>query len=315
MHAPKITRTITLRPHAPWFNEEIHHAKREKRKWERKWRKTRLEIHHEIYLSHCEHQGQLILAAKQSYYADRIAQCGRDTKAVFRISDRLLGRSKEISLPERTSDEDLANAFSDFFSNKIENIRRGIPVPQNNNANVQPESVFSGDPLESFAPTTEDEVTALIRRAPPKSCELDPIPTWLLKQSAPQLVPAITTIINTSLSTSTVPTTFKRAILRPLLKKQGLDTSEYKNFRPVSNLPFISKIMEKVVCKRIEAHMVANGLFDDLQSAYRSHASTETALIKVNNDILATLDKGQHAALIMLDLSAAFDTLDHDVFL
>jgi hypothetical protein len=116
--------------------------------------------------------------------------------------------------------------------------------------------------MHSFAPTTEDEVTALVRRAPPKSCELDPIPTWLLKQSAPQLVPAITTIINTFLSTSTVPITFKRAILRPLLKKRGLETSEYKNFQPVSSLPFISKIMEKVVCKRI---------FDDLYDPHWWH--------------------------------------------
>ena len=103
--------------------------------------------------------------------------------------------------------------------------------------------------------------------------------------------------------------------MRPLLKKPSLDPEVLKNYRPVSNLPYISKILEKVVCKRIDGHLKKNGLLDDMQSAYRTHCSTETCLLKVNNDILETLDQGHHAALILLDLSAAFDTLDHRIFL
>ena len=88
-----------------------------------------------------------------------------------------------------------------------------------------------------------------------------------------------------------------------------------KNYRPVSNLPFLSKVLEKIVAARLDSHLALNNLQDRYQSAYRKHFSTETALLKVQSDILAALDEGSCVALIMLDLSAAFDTLDHEILL
>ena len=76
-----------------------------------------------------------------------------------------------------------------------------------------------------------------------------------------------------------------------------------KNYRPVSNLPFVSKVLEKVVCSRIEKHLISNNLDEQHQSAYRKFHSTETALLKVQNDILQSLDKNNHTVLVMLDLS------------
>ena len=110
-----------------------------------------------------------------------------------------------------------------------------------------------------------------------------------------------------------VPTSFKCANIRPLLKKPGLDSEILKNYRPVSNLPFISKVLERVVDKRLEQHLVVNNLHEELQSAYRKFHSTETALLKVQSDILQSLDKGNVTVLVMLDLSAAFDTIDHHI--
>ena len=88
-----------------------------------------------------------------------------------------------------------------------------------------------------------------------------------------------------------------------------------KNYRPVSNLTFVSKILEKVVASRLDNHLQKNNLMDDVQSAYRQHHSTETALLKVQTDIMTSLDQGSVAALLMLDLSAAFDTIDHSILL
>jgi hypothetical protein len=315
-HAPKSTRMVTLRPHAPWFTDEIRQAKQEKRKWERRWRKSKLEVDREIYRQHCQHQAALTITTKEAFYVDRINQCGRDAKAVFRITDHLLGKPNHVTLPDHTSKHDLAESFSSYFSSKVEDIRQTIDRPLDGaDPEMLNEDQFVGLSLTSFSPATEEEVAHLIQRSPSKSCELDPIPTWLLKKVAALLVPLITAIINKSLETSTVPAAFKRALVRPLLKKPGLDSNVYKNYRPVSNLSFLSKILEKVVCRRIEEHLNRNTLLDDHQSAYRSHASTETALTRVNNDILLALDKGHHAALILLDLSAAFDTIDHDIFL
>ena len=114
------------------------------------------------------------------------------------------------------------------------------------------------------------------------------------------------------METSTFPQNVKEAHIRPLLKKRYLLKNELKNYRPVSNLSFISKIFpKKIVANRLQAHMKNNHLSNPLQSAYRKHHSTESALLKVHNDILISMDKGEVAALTLLDLSAAFDTIDH----
>ena len=101
------------------------------------------------------------------------------------------------------------------------------------------------------------------------------------------------------------------ACVRPLLKKTSLPKNEMKNYRPVSKLSFISKILEKIVANRLQAHIKNNHLSNPLQSAHRKHSSTESALLKVHNDIIISRDKGEVTALTLLDLSAAFDTIDH----
>ena len=129
------------------------------------------------------------------------------------------------------------------------------------------------------------------------------------------LVELITKLINSSLESSYVPRLFKSSHVKPLLKKPGLDTNELKNYRPVSNLPFVSKVLEKVVDVQIEQHLSENKLHELHQSAYRKFHPTETALLKVQNDTLKSLDMGNITILVLLDLSAAFDTIDHGILL
>ena len=159
------------------------------------------------------------------------------------------------------------------------------------------------------------EVEKLLMRSPAKSCGLDPVPTWLLKQHAECLVPIITNIVNISLADGVFPDHFKTAHVFPLIKKATLDCNALKNYRPVSNLPYISKIVEKVVAARLQKHLQDNQLYEPMQSAYRPAYSTETALVRVTNDLLCAVDKQQAVILVLLDLSAAFDTVDHDILL
>ena len=118
-----------------------------------------------------------------------------------------------------------------------------------------------------------------------------------------------------SLKNGIFPTEFKKAILRPLIKKSTLDKNILKNYRPVSNLSFISKITEKTVASRFKKHLLENSPHEPKQSAYRSHHSTETALISVTNDIMCAVDQKKAVVLVLLDLSAAFNTIDHSILL
>ena len=143
------------------------------------------------------------------------------------------------------------------------------------------------------------------------SCSLDPLPTKLVKEFSHSLVPHVTHVVNLSLSSGVFPQILKHALVKPLLKKSNLDSEIMKNYRPVSNIAFIGKVIEKVVAERLIRHMNQNNLNEQMQSAYRAFHSTETALTRIHNDILLELDKKKSVLLCLLDLSSAFDTIDH----
>ncbi|XP_071959539.1 uncharacterized protein [Antedon mediterranea] len=147
------------------------------------------------------------------------------------------------------------------------------------------------------------------------TCLLDPIPSKLLKECLDELIPTICDIVNRSLSCGTVPDIFKAARLTPLIKKLSLDPEILKNYRPISNLSFISKILERCVAAQLTKHLVTNDLHGKRQSAYRKHHSTETSLIRVINDLLRAVDVHSEAVLVLLDLTAAFDTINHKILL
>ena len=106
---------------------------------------------------------------------------------------------------------------------------------------------------------------------------------------------------------------YRLALVRPIIKKCTLDPEIFKNYRPVSNLHYISKLIEKVVADQIELHLENNDMLDPYQSGYRKHHSTETAMLNITNDMLEMKDYNQSTALVSIDLSAAFDLVDHDI--
>ena len=125
----------------------------------------------------------------------------------------------------------------------------------------------------------------------------------------------LTSIINASFRTGVFPSKLREAVVSPILKKPSLDKEILKHYRPVSNISYVSKLMEKIVCGQIKDHQNSNGLQEPFQSAYRELHSTETTLLRVRTDILRCIDDGKAVALVLLDLSAAFDTVDHGLLL
>ena len=135
--------------------------------------------------------------------------------------------------------------------------------------------------------------------------------TRFLKDHIDVLAPGITSIVNLSLKTGSFSSNLKKALVHPLLKISYLPPV----FRPVSNLSFVSKIIEKCVAKQISGFVNEIGLGEPLQSAYKSKHSTETTILKVNSDILENIANKQVTALVLLDLSAAFDTVSYHILL
>ena len=128
-----------------------------------------------------------------------------------------------------------------------------------------------------------------------------------MKQSIGALAPVITSIVNTSLVSGVVPSTFKMGIVRSTIKKRSLDTDILANYRPITNIGFLSKVLERVVAAQTLEYLHRHDLLSKFQSAYRQFYSTETALLRVLNDILISIDAHQDVVLVLLDLSSAFD--------
>ncbi len=167
--------------------------------------------------------------------------------------------------------------------------------------------------LSDFHSVSEADVQKIIQRSSAKSCILDPIPRWLLKDCLTVLLPMITNIINLSLSQCEMPESFKEAILIPPLKKILLDPEILKHFRPISNLSYVSKLIEMVVDDQVTVYMDENHQHELFQSAYKKFHSTETAMVRIKNDLLSALDDGNAMLVVCLDLSAAFDTVNHEI--
>ena len=251
--------------------------------------------------------------AKVQHYNQKI-EATQNQKDLFRLITSLSGSPTTQSLPQSDSSLALANRFAQYFDVKIENIRKDIEIQMTQSAE-HPPTVSLDHPLNMFTLVTEGDVIKHLSKMKSKSCSLDPIPTWLLKDCKQALTPFITSIINTSLSSGVFPSQLKEATVTPILKKTSLDAENLKNYRPVSNLPFLSKLIEREVSHQFTAHLEVNNINTKFQSAYKAQHSTETALTRVQNDILRAVDREGGAILVLLDLSAAFDTIDHHLLL
>jgi hypothetical protein len=169
--------------------------------------------------------------------------------------------------------------------------------------------------LHEFTCITKQELAPLLCRLVGKSCILDPIPGCILRDCIEELLPIVTRIINLSLQTAVMPNDIKEAVLKPKIKKASLDNELFPSFRPFSNIRFLAKATEKVVASKLDCHLTNSNAHELYQLAYKQGHSAETALVRVQNDILCGIDDGGYVVLLLLDLSAAFDTVDHTILL
>ena len=207
--------------------------------------------------------------------------------------------------------------ISESFARKIVDLKHNIsqrlggqpPTP------LKSDAKNTGDVLTELRPVTVEEVSNMLKSMPAKSSALDVIPTVLLKQCTDIFAPIISHLANLSFREGVFPSRFKMAQVSPLLKKNGLNPEDPVNYRPISNLVTISKMLERLFLSRLKEHISKSTNFSKFQSAYRQFHSTETAMLKILNDVYITADGKKSTCLVALDLSAAFDTLDHTTLL
>ena len=292
--APLLTKTIMIKPTPPWRNEETKKLKRNCRSAERRCRKSKLTVHHEIK--------KLISDHKNNH------------KFLFSTIELLTNINFKGS--HKTTTDTLCRDFADHFKSKIDDIRSSLLSQQIYAVTTPGSLLLPEETLESFALVDARTLGQVFSQVNPTTCLLDPIPTPFFKTLYGFFEEQLLNIVNCSLQTGVFPTSFKTAVVKPLLKKSNLDPDILSNYRPVSNFPFLSFFnFEKLVFNQVNDFLNTNNVLENHQSGFRMNHSTETALLKISNDARCNLDNHKLTVLVLLDLTAAFDTVDHHILL
>lgn len=311
--APVTTMSVRLRPHRLHYDQECRQARRTARRLERAYLKAKRKVSaseadaFNTWRTALRSSRRLVRTKGRIFWRKNLESVTGDSKKTWRNVDMLLGKvASRPHLPLPFTAEE----FHRHLDGKIAAIRERT-------ANAEPAEYtpYAATLFEEFHELSTADVVAIIRSAPNKQCPLDPLPVWLLKEVVIVLAPFLTKLLTASMATGEFPVSWKHAQVLPHLKCPDLDPALAANYRPVSNLPFLSKVLERAVNKQLVGYLVSNGLFPRNQSAYRRGHSTETALLRIFNYVVDAISNGRFALLCLLDLSSAFDTVDHGIMI
>ena len=247
---------------------------------------------------------------KQKYILEELEKAGDDVKKLWKILNFLIGKNEkpEIIEPEDLNQEKVNN-YNKFFATIGLNIQKELNIDEeftaDNNHNFTP-FTFKNESVESVNKIIDGIKTNV-------ATGNDNIPAKIIKLSKTLISPYITKIINLSFETKTFPDILKNAIIKPIHKKD--DKNDISNYRPISILPVISKIFERATLNQLIEFFEENCLISCLQHAYRKNHGTVTCLFELLNEIYELIDKKLKVAIVSLDLSKAFDSINHSLLL
>ena len=298
----------------PFINSCIKQARRKKRQAERRYRKTKLITDKSALNKAARYVTECVKKCLDEFYADKFNKVKGNQRGTFKIINNILNRTQTKIYPENYVPVKLANDFEDYFTNKIELIRKEIES-RNQRSKLQDVCSVSTPLFVEFGNVTDDELKSVLRLIKRKYSPVDNIPEEALSSVFDAAFSNIKYIVNFSLQNGIFPDHLKTSYITPIIKGKKLDCNSLSNYRPLSSTPFLAKIIEKNVALQLEVYLQDNNMQLDLQSAYKKNFSCETALTKVYNDVLTYLDSNTGIIMVFLDLSAAFDTIDHDLML
>ena len=315
-HAP-LKNFIVNENQPSWMDVKCQEAKRTRRKFERLHKKQKTEASQIAYSDACKNAAIVLNTTRDQYYKTKLSLHNQDKKQTYSLVNHLLDKDVASKcLPTSKESSVIAEEMKEFFKSKVENIYSEIDSNETPKIPFQATTAdFQGKPWHNFNSISEEELISIISDLNKKECELDPIPVTLLFKCLPELIKILHFIVNYSLSSGKFPSSLKEALVRPAVKDINGDLDDYKNYRPISNLPFLSKVIEKCVHKQLSTHLNLHSLYAEFQSGYRTHHSCETATLAIYNDLLCLSDTKSKVILLLLDLSAAFDTVCHKLLL
>ena len=260
-----------------------------------------------------------IKQAKKRYFSDNLKTSKGNPRKTWNLINELTSRNTskssnilEIQVDNRTisTPGDMAEAFNDHFTNIGQVLAQEVPA-----AEVNPEFYLSHtDKAFCLKTPSLDVVINLLRNIDEKKATgLDMIPSKLLKMAASIVAPSLTAIFTKSIITGVYPTEWKMARVTPVFKK-GVK-SNLNNYRPISVIPVVSKVFEKIVYDQLYQYLNDNQLLSSCQSGFRSLHSTLTALLEATNSWSVNIDNGFLNGVVFIDLKKAFDTIDHEIIL
>ncbi|KAL5260505.1 hypothetical protein ACHWQZ_G010593 [Mnemiopsis leidyi] len=313
-HAP--LEKFSVNPdQSQWINSECQDARRKRRKAERDDRRLKSQESKAAYRKQCKKAEEILNRTRNDYYKNQLS-VSDSKKDTYRIINNLMDRQLSQNIvPNIKEGQELCEEMKDFFVQKVEDIYRNIKENVTGNDKSDFSQSFCGTPMSKFKPVSEEELRRVIKELNKKECEEDPIPLKVFLQCLDELMQILLFIVNDSLINGNFPSTLKNALVRPAIKDENGDANSYKNYRPISNLPFLSKILEKCVYKQLDQHLNINNLHAEHQSGYRKNHSCETATLTIYNDMLCINDTKSKVVLLLLDLSAAFDTVNHNMLI
>ena len=303
----------------PWLTMELVKLIRKKHKLYKKYCKDATEVNKKSYKNMRNIVNKLLRKARKDYYFDKFQVNKNNLKNTWNIIKKLIG-NKNKTLPtymivngDKVEDnKDIANSFNDLFVNLGNKLHMSIDIntfdfEQYMLHNVPDKSLF-------LKPINDSEVLNVVKSfKTTNSSGIDDLNGKVIKAIIHTILTPITYILNLSITTGIVPSKLKVAKVVPIHKKN--DIHNIINYRPISILPFFSKILEKVVYTRINDYLCKNNIINPCQYGFQKNISTEMALIDLHDKIISSLNKKLHTIGIFIDLSKAFDSIDHDILI
>lgn len=300
MHAPIKTIKITKK-YAPWITENIRFLMSLRDKACNKWRRTKNEAHHSYYKMLKNYTTLVCRNEKKAYFEHRMRVDG--INKIWKDMSLLNIAKREKSIPDELKN---VNDLNDYFINCIPKLPADHDTVDYYKNNIKP----NVDPF-NFRPTSEYNVQKILYGIKSNAQGYDGLNIKLLLMCCPLILPFITHIINFSLENCIFPNSWKQALVQPLPKKTHPE--EFKDLRPISILPTLSKVLEREVECQLRDHLTHFHLLPETQSGFRPMHSCETALLNITDDILRGSDQKKVTVLVLVDFTKAFDTINHEI--